>query len=82
MTNCVPLRLRGFFGGDVSFSEGLFRLIGGAGEETMSSMERIVQLCSCSNVQMSDMWDVVSNLRPFTLAGVTRRDRQASLARL
>jgi hypothetical protein len=44
MTNCVPLRLRGFLEGDASSCAGRFRFCGETGEETMSSMGSYIRV--------------------------------------
>lgn len=54
MTNCVPLRLSGFFAGDeVSSAAARFRFCGETGEDTMSSMGRVLEVYSGRKVAVS-----------------------------
>ena len=54
MTNCVPLRFSGFFAGDdVSSAAARFRFCGDTGEDTMSSMERILKVYGGHDVAVS-----------------------------
>ena len=59
ITNCVPLRLSGFFAGeDVSSAAGRFRFCGETGEDTMSSMKSVVKVYSGCEVAAvsSSVW--------------------------
>ena len=81
ITNCVPLRLSGFFAGDdVSSAAGRFRFCGETGEDTISSMKCVAKVYGCT---AGVKWQcrLVVAIASFTLERDTRRQARLSAFR-